>query len=270
MSRKDYYKVLGVDRDASQDEIKKAFRNLSKKYHPDKNPGDLIAEEKFKEMNEAYSVLSDPRKRRGYDRPLSNDPFENLTRTFFGGRGMRFAAERRRPDRNAPKRGKDLKFVKDIPLYYFIVGGEITFELVFNDLCGKCGSTGNSEWKECPNCNGDGVFVNSSQEGNSFFTRTEPCHACRGLGEVGVVKCKNCGGRGTIEVKKEITLHVPKGAPDGYIEVQQGEGAAGINGGAKGNLFVKYRMVLPDIDDMTEEQIEMLKEISCDKENMVS
>lgn len=266
MSRNDPYKTLGVRRDASEQEIKKIYRKLAQEYHPDKNPGDDEAEEKFKKIAEAYSILSDAKKRRMYDRD-DNNPFSAMGFDFFGARS---GPRPRRSDRKTHTRGKDLRFVKDVPLYYFIVGGEMEFNLVFNDMCGKCNGTGSSEWKECPNCNGEGVQVQSTRDGNIFFTRTDACHACRGLGELGIEKCDDCAGKGVIETTKEITLNIPKDITDGYVEVQQGEGATGRNNGPKGNLFVKYRMVLPRIDDLTEEQIDTLKEISCDKENMVS
>jgi len=265
VARKDHYQTLGVDRNASKADIKSAYRKLAQKYHPDRNPDNKQAEEKFKDVAEAYSVLSDDKKRRMYDRP--QDPFSAMGFDFFGGRP---GPRTRRPDRHAPTRGRDLKFVKDIPMYYFITGGEMVFDLVFNDICGKCNGTGNSEWKECPNCNGEGVLIQSSQDGNTFFTRTEACSACRGLGELGVEKCDECKGTGSIETKKEITLNIPKGISDGYVERQPGEGTTGRNKGPKGDLFVKYRMILPKEEDLTEEQIKMLKEISCGKESMVS
>lgn len=258
MSRKDHYKTLGVKRDSSDDEIKKTYRKLAQKYHPDKNPGNKEAEERFKEIAEAYSILSDIKKRRGYD-TAENDPFSAMGFNFFGGA---HGPRPRRHDRNAPSRGKDLKLIRDVPLYYFVTGGEIQFNVVFNDMCGKCNGTGNSEWKECPNCDGQGVQVRQSREGNVFFTRTDPCHACRGLGELGVEKCTRCGGQGVVETNKEILLHIPKGSTDGCVERQVGSGATGRNNGPKGDLFVKYRMILPNVNDLTEEQLEMLKEIS--------
>jgi len=265
VNRKNHYQTLGVDQDASEGDIKKAYRKLARKYHPDHNQGDKAAEERFKEVAEAYSVLSDAKKRRLYDSPA--DPFSAMGFNFFGGRQSHRS---RRPDRSMPTRGQDLKFVKDIPLYYFIAGGKVVFDLVFNDMCVECNGTGSSEWKECTDCNGEGIRVHSSRQGNTFFTRTDTCQACRGLGELGIEKCTGCDGKGLVETKKEITLHIPKGSSDGYVERQPAQGATGRNNGPKGDLLVKYRMILPRIDDLTEEQMEMLKDILCDKENSAS
>ena len=263
MVRKDYYKILGVSQGASPEELKKAFRNLSKKYHPDLNK-DPDAEEKFKEINEAYSALS--------NKKPADASVEDLFKNFFGGNANPFRRGPgvRKPNRKAPVRGNDLKFVKDMPMFYFIAGGQVDFDLVFNDVCLGCNGTGSGDWKECPNCNGEGVFVQSMREGNTFFTRTETCNACRGIGEVGVEKCTDCSGKGVIETRKVIKLNIPKGATDGYVEKQPGQGVSGRNGGPNGDLYIKYRMVLPKIGDLTEEQIEFLKEISCGKENTVS
>jgi molecular chaperone DnaJ len=261
VTRKDYYKILGVPRNASKEDIKKAFRALSKKYHPDLNK-DPDAEDKFKEINEAYSALTNNK--------LGDDPMENLFKNFFGGNSHPFGGRPnvRKPDRNAPVRGRDIKLVRDVPLFFFIAGGQISFEFAFSDLCPDCSGTGNSEWKACPNCKGEGIFIHSTREGNTFFTRTDTCSACRGLGEVGTEKCKSCDGQGAVEVSKEITLNIPKGAKDGHVEKQPGQGMTGRNGGPKGDLYIKYRMVMPNADELTEEQIEFLKEISCGSENM--
>ncbi len=266
MSRKNYYKTLGVKRDASQEEIKKEFRNLSKKYHPDRNPGNKEAEEMFKVVAEAYSVLSNTNKRKEYD-GVENDPFAAMGFHFFGERP---GPRPRRPNRKAPAKGRDLKLVKDIPLAYFITGGEVSFDLIFNDLCKTCSGTGKSKWKDCPNCDGEGFITVSTRSGNSFFAQTSVCDVCGGIGELGTEQCEDCNSTGFVERKKEITVHVPKGVVDGYIERQKGEGSTGRNNGPKGDLYVKFRMKLPKLEDLTEEQIQMLKEISCEGESMES
>jgi len=262
VARKNYYQVLGVDREASQEDIKKAFRRLSKKYHPDMNPDDNESEERFKEINEAYSTLSDPNKRRNYDNPLGDDPFENLTRSFFGGRDNPFIRVRRTANINRPMKGPDLKYIQDVPLVDFILGGKLEFDVAYNNLCGDCNGFGYKKWKECPNCNGVGVISHTSQEGGMFFQQTAMCSACRGLGEIGIDKCDFCEGKGTIPTKKTISIEIPKGIRDGFVIVEQGEGASGKNGGPDGDLLVKLRMMLPKEEDLTEEQINLLKEIS--------
>jgi molecular chaperone DnaJ len=260
MSKKDYYNILGVDRQASQAEIKKAFRNLSKKYHPDVNNGD---DEKFKEINEAYTTLLDENKRRQYDNPLRNDPFENLTRSFFGGGNPFSGMHKQRPvnTKRPPMKGPNLKYIKNVPFVDFIVGGKTEFDISFNDLCKECSGTGNSEWKECPNCNGAGSITQSRQENNMFFQQTSACQACRGMGELGVKKCEKCEGKGYIQINKTIKTEVPNGIRDGHVVVMPGEGASGKYGGPNGDLHVKFRMLLPKEKDLTEEQIEILSGI---------
>lgn len=258
MIRKNYYKILGLKPGASEEEIKKAFRRLSKKYHPDINKSP-DAEDKFKEINEAYRALTNNK--------LGDDPLENLFKNFFGGSGP-FKGNVRKPSRKTPSKGNDIKLVKQIPLYYFVAGGKIEFNLKVTDRCKDCAGTGYVEWEECSDCAGQGVFVHSERNGNAFFSRTEACKTCRGLGEVGTEKCSVCEGKASVEIEKEITLNIPKGVSDGYIEVQPGEGGVGINGAPDGDLAVKYKMILPEADKLTEEQLKFLEEISCGKENM--
>lgn len=260
--KKDYYDILEVDRSASQEDIKKAFRRLSKKFHPDMNPNDTSAEEKFKEINEAYSTLSDEKKRRNYDNPLSDDPFENLTRSFFGGRDNPFVRVRRPTNSKRPMRGPDLKYVKDVPLADFIIGGKLEFDVTYNDLCKECNGSGNKEWKRCPNCDGAGSITQTSQNGGVFFQQTTTCQACRGLGEIGTDKCEACKGEAHIKVEKNISIEIPEGSKDGNVLVMPEEGCTGRNGGPNGNVLIKLRMVLPKKEDLTEEQINLLKELS--------
>jgi len=257
---KDYYKILGLDRSASKEEIKKAYRKLSKKYHPDMNNGDKVLEEKFKEVNEAYSALAKPTNQ-GID---GEAMFSRMGFDFFNKMHGRY----NKPDRNAPVKGNDMKFVKDVPMVYFIIGGEVSFDLVITDLCNSCSGTGNSEWKICPNCNGAGSRTESGRRGNMMFSQTVNCNACRGLGEVGVKKCNVCDGSGKKDIKRNFIVHIPKNSRDGFIDKQLNKGFTGRNGGENGNLYIKIRMELPNVDDLTEEQINLLKEISCNKESL--
>jgi len=122
--------------------------------------------------------------------------------------------------------------------------------------------TGNSEWKTCPNCNGDGSITKTSQNGGVFFQQTTACSACRGLGEVGTSKCGSCEGKGHTVVEKNVSAEIPEGSKDGDVIVRSGEGCTGKNGGVNGNILIKLGMVLPKKEDLTEEQLEILKEIS--------
>jgi len=259
---KDYYKTLGVAEDASKEDIKKAFRKLSMKYHPDRNQGDKNAEEKFKEINEAYTVLSDTNKRKQYDSPFGEDSFEDLTRSFFGGRSPFTNVNIRRPrNTKRPMKGPVLKYVKDVPFVYFIVGGKVGFDISFPNLCEKCNGTRCSEWKPCTNCNGTGVIVHTEQNGNTFFRQSMACNVCRGMGELGIKDCDACNGKGYIGVEKHVEFDVPKDVRDGHIVTLFEMGRVGSYGGPNGDILVKLRMKMPKEEDLTEEQINVLKEI---------
>lgn len=256
---KDYYGVLGVARDASQEDIKKAYRKLAVKYHPDHNQGDKQAEEKFKEINEAYSVLSDLEKRQEYDNPAPH--FGGGMFDFFGGRSPFGFRQQQRSNVKRPMRGLDLKYVKDVPFINFIVGGEIKFDISFDDLCKECDGTGHSKWIPCTNCNGMGSIVHTEQGENMFFQQMITCSVCGGVGKLGVKECEKCGGNGYTVVDKIIEVEIPKDIRDGYIVVIHGRGGNGKYGGPKGDIYVKLRMKMPKGEDLTEEQINLLKEI---------
>lgn len=261
---KDYYKILGVDRDASQEEIKKAYRKLAVKYHPDKNlDNEKEAEERFKELNEAHTILSNPEKRKQYNNPTHT--FNGVIFDFFGGRSpFNFNMnDVGRPKQNTkrPMKGRDLKYVRDVPFVDFIIGGETNFDVSFNDLCKKCDGTGYSEWIPCTNCNGVGSITHSEQKGNTFFQQTSTCGVCRGMGELGVRKCERCEGKGSVPTDKYVKIKTPKGLRDGYIMTIPGQGGSGKYGGPNGDIYVKLRLRMPKEKDLTEEQLNLLKEI---------
>lgn len=254
---KDYYNILGVDRTASNEAIKKAYRKLSMKYHPDKNAGDKEAEEKFKEINEAYSTLSDVNKRKQYDNP---NPFMGGMADFFG-HSNPFGFKQQKQNVKRPTKGPDLKYVLDVPLADFIVGAETEFDISYRDLCQRCNGTGHSDTKTCPNCDGNGQITHSHQEGNTFIQQSTTCTACRGTGEIGIKKCDDCEGKGYVTIDKSVKVKVPKGLRDGHIIGVPGAGLSGKYGGPNGDIHVKLRMVLPKEEDLTEEQIKVLKDI---------
>lgn len=251
---KDYYNILGVGRNASKDDIKKAFRRLSLKYHPDKNPGD--SGEKFKEINEAHSVLSDDEKRTEYDNPMSG--FERMV---FGNRGAPFNFGFSRSDSNIPVRGSNVKYSINVRLHSFIFGDTIKFNASLKDLCDKCGGEKFSETKPCSNCNGTGVVSNIRQEGGMTFRQTFTCQTCGGFGKIGIVKCDKCNGTGYLNKEKEVEVEIPKGSRDGMIIVQHNNGLTGKNGGPNGDMFIKLNMVLPNGDDLTNSQKKVLMEL---------
>lgn len=259
MGKRDYYSILGLERGVSQEDIKKAFRGLSKKYHPDLNPDNEKAEDKFKEINEAYSTLSDSDKRKQYDNP--NQFMGGVMDNLFRNNPPPFGFGNRQYNIKRPLRGPDLKYIRDIPLIDFIVGGIVEFDVSHDDLCHECNGTGSSETKSCPNCNGSGSITQTRQVGNTFFQQTSICHACRGTGEIGVKKCDNCKGKGHVVVNKHIKIVLQKGARDGQIITVQGIAVSGKYGGPNGDIHVKLRMVMPKEKDLTEEQINILREI---------
>lgn len=261
-TKRDYYEILGVEKTASDDEIKKAFRKLAKKYHPDANPDDKEnAEKKFKEVNEAYEVLSDQTKRRNYDtfghnasaNGYSNDfsgfsgfngfhsystsgfdgdfDLNDIFSAFFGGGGTR------RANRNGPVKGRDIKARVEITFEEAAFG--VIKEVTINrdEQCTTCKGTGckpGTHKETCKACGGAGQV----REGSMFMQRIRTCEHCGGTGEVVSDPCNDCKGRGTVRKQRKIKVSIPAGIDNGQIISLSGEGEPGLRGGSAGNLYI--------------------------------
>jgi len=244
---RDYYEILEVPRDASPEEIKKAYRRLALQYHPDRNPGDKAAEEKFKEINEAYSVLSDPQKRERYDAfghagAPGADVFggfgdfgfpsvEDLLNDFFGLGGL-FGGGRSRSGR-----GADLRYNLTISFDEAAFGGEREIAVPRTGPCRECGGSGaraGTHPERCAACNGRGQIT--VQQG--FFAISRPCGRCRGTGQVIRHRCPRCGGEGAVRETRTLRVKIPAGVDTGTRLKLRGEGEAGRGGGPPGDLYV--------------------------------
>jgi molecular chaperone DnaJ len=265
LAKRDYYEVLGTAKGASRDEIKKAYRRLAVQYHPDRNPGDKHAEEKFKEATEAYEVLADEKKRRAYDQfgfaglegmgfeahDFSSvfrdfeDIFEGVNFTgffdsFFGGGRSR---SRRGAGRSSARRGADLRYELEIPFADAVFGKKEQITFNRNENCPECKGSGadkGSGKKICPTCSGAGQVRRSS----GFFSIATTCPSCNGEGEIIEKPCGACGGRGLITRKRTIKVTIPAGIETGKRISIPGQGDGGANGGPPGDLYV-YVRVLP-------------------------
>ncbi|HEY8650286.1 MAG TPA: molecular chaperone DnaJ [Chthoniobacterales bacterium] len=254
-TKRDYYEILGVGRNASGEEIKRAYRKLAVKFHPDKNPDDTHAEEKFKELGEAYDVIMDEEKRAAYDRyghaAFSqgmggggggfHDPFDIFREVFGGGAGggifETFFGGGGSTDREGRQRGSDLRYDMQITLEEAAFGVEKEIEVRKLDACDKCKGTGaesGSRAVTCPSCHGRGQVISS----RGFFQVSQTCPRCRGVGEIIEKPCRVCGGEGRIEKTSRIKLKVPAGIADGSRLRSSRNGEAGIRGGAPGDLYV--------------------------------
>ena len=257
MAKKDYYEVLGVPKDADEAAIKKAYRALAKKNHPDVNPGDKDAEERFKEINEAYQVLSNPEKRAQYDQFGPDGPqaggfggggfggfsgfegggfggFEDIFSSFFGG-GM--GGQRR----NGPVPGDDLRYDLTVSFEEAALGCEKEINLVRDEECPNCHGTGakpGSKVDNCPNCNGTGQerVVTNTPFGRIQNVRT--CSRCGGAGKIITEPCSKCHGRGKVRVSKRRTVRVPAGIDNGQVLTIRGQGGLGERGGQPGDLLI--------------------------------
>ncbi|HXK61980.1 MAG TPA: molecular chaperone DnaJ [Acidobacteriota bacterium] len=252
MAKRDYYEVLGVDRQANPQEIKSAYRRLALKYHPDKNPGDKDAEEKFKEAAEAYSVLSDPNKRAQYDRfghagvnvgtggfggfdPDIFADFSDILGDFFGF-GDVFGSSRRRRA-NQPQRGSDLRYDLRISFEDAVFGVKTKIKIPRQENCPVCEGTGAKPGEgrvTCNTCGGLGQL--RYQQG--FFTISRTCPQCHGSGQVIRHRCTECRGSGRISKERVLELKIPAGVDNGSRLRVAGEGEAGVNGGPPGDLYV--------------------------------
>lgn len=258
--KRDYYEVLGVNKNATNDEIKKAFRKAAKQYHPDLNKDDPNAAEKFKECNEAYSVLSDADKRRKYDQFgfAGVDPsyaagqgggyggggfgfdgdidLGDIFSSFFGGG---FGGGSRNP--NAPQRGRDIQTTITISFEEAAKGCKKSVEVSKVEDCSQCHGTGAAEGtspKSCSQCGGSGYIT--VQQGSGFFqvNTTRPCPSCNGTGKIIEKPCSKCGGRGKVRKKSKIDITIPAGIDNGQVVTARGLGDAGLNGGPAGDLRV--------------------------------
>jgi molecular chaperone DnaJ len=249
--KKDYYRVLGVPRDASVDEIKKQYRKIALKYHPDRNPGDQNAEEKFKEAAEAYEVLHDPEKRRLYDtyghEGLSStgftgfrdfsDIFSSFSDIFgdvfgFGGFGGGFGGGGPRP-----QQGNDLRYDLTLDFLDAALGTEVTVEVPRVVNCRTCGGSGakpGTRRVPCPQCGGRGVVSRS----HGIFQITTTCPRCQGMKEFIAEACPTCHGEGRIREKKKLKVKIPPGMDSGTHLVMPGEGNGGLHGGPPGDLYI--------------------------------
>lgn len=255
MAKTDYYEVLGVSKTASDDEIKKAYRKLAVKYHPDRNPNDKEAEEKFKECAEAYEVLSDAQKRQTYDQfgfeGLNGgaggfgrgtggfDPFD-IFNSFFGGGGSGFGGFSSRGE--AP-RGSSIRVRVKVTLSDIVNGAEKKFKVKKYVACQHCNGTGakdGTEIETCSTCKGTGAVYKQMRTILGVMQSQEVCSACSGTGKRVKTRCSHCNGEGVVMGEETITINVPKGVGDGMQMTMHGYGNAGRHGGANGDLQVLF------------------------------
>ena len=251
-TRPDLYKVLGVSKNASAEEIKQAHRKLVRKYHPDRNPGDTAAEERFKEVQAAYDVLSDPDKRKQYDRgtgPFAAGPgggfagadfgsFSDILSNLFGGAaGGRGGPGRGGRARSQAQRGRDLEAEVSLTFAQAVDGAQVQLQVPTSTPCGTCHGTGakpGTEPKVCPVCQGRGVEA----QGQGLFSISHPCSRCQGSGVVVEDPCPTCAGSGAIRTTKRYRVKVPAGVREGSRIRLPGKGEAGLRGGEPGDLYV--------------------------------
>lgn len=257
-SKRDYYEVLGVQKGASDAEIKRAYRKVAKKYHPDANPGDKEAEEKFKEAAEAYEVLSDPDKRSKYDQfghaafeqggggaggfggfdfnsGDMGDIFGDIFGDFFGG------GSRSRSSNNGPMKGANLRASVRITFEEAVFGCEKELDITLKDECGTCHTTGakpGTAPETCPKCGGKGQVVYTQQSMFGMVRNVQTCPDCNGTGQIIKEKCPDCHGEGYIKRRRKIKVNIPAGIDNGQSVRISGKGEPGKNGGPRGDLLV--------------------------------
>ena len=254
----DYYSILGVNKSSSQDDIKKAYRKLAKKHHPDKNAGDSASEDKFKKINEAYETLSNEDKKRSYDNPHSRG-FGSMGNFGDFASHFGFGSGNRRHD--APRKGNDLQDILRVSIYDVVKGTNKKVKASFKDICTACNGTGAEKMNHCEDCNGNGMIQRVVQRGNSRMASMQPCHKCQGVGKIKIGKCSKCIN-GQVDAKVSVSLAIPKGVEHGSVLRIVGKGMSGIYGGPKGDFYVKLHLDLPDYSKLTKKEQEVLETIS--------
>ena len=259
-NKRDYYEVLGVGKSATEDEIKKAYRTLAKKYHPDMNPGDKDAEIKFKEVNEAYAILSDSEKKSKYDR-FGHDAFDptsggggyggfggfsgadfdfgDIFSSFFGGGSTSSSRA------NIPREGDDIasRIAVSFEEAAFGCKKEVNFARIEN--CPDCkgsGAESQSDIEKCPECNGLGRVSVRQQTMLGYMQTQRTCQRCSGRGKIIKNPCKNCNGKGRVRINKKLEVNIPSGIDDRQNIILRGQGSAGLNGGPNGDLIIEVRV----------------------------
>ncbi|SHE55881.1 molecular chaperone DnaJ [Clostridium fallax] len=265
MANKDFYEVLGVEKGASDEEIKKAFRKLAIKYHPDKNKGDKEAEERFKEINEAYQVLSDPQKREQYDRFGSTDfgaggagagagfggfdfsdmgGFGDIFGDIFGG-GFGFGGSSSSSRKNGPQRGADIEYTINLTFEEAVFGVDKEISITRNETCETCHGTGAKQGTSpvtCSKCHGTGQIRTQKQTPFGAFISTTTCDKCGGKGTIIEEPCTTCKGKGYVRKNRKISIKIPAGVDTGNVMPLRGQGEHGVNGGSPGDLYIRINV----------------------------
>ena len=268
MAKRDYYEVLGVNKSASADQIKAAYRKLAVKHHPDKNPGNKSAEDKFKEASEAYGILSDKEKKQNYDnfghaafengggRPgggfggFSGADFSDIFEDFFGD----FGGGRRSSRRSSNNRGSDLRYDLSITLEEAYLGKKQNIQFSTSEKCNTCKGNGNKPGytpERCSYCGGNGR-VRSNQ---GFFTVQQTCPQCSGYGEMINTPCGKCSGNVKVQSNENVTVKIPKGVDDGTRIRLSGKGEAGSRGGSNGDLYLFVNVYSHDLFKRSDENL---------------
>ncbi len=258
MAKRDYYEVLGVDKNATEDQIKKAYRKIAIKYHPDRNPGDKNAEEKFKEAAEAYDVLHDPQKRQQYDQfgfdgpgmggfgggfsgGFSMDDIFSMFGDVFGGRGGFGGFGGGRSRQQAQFRGADLRLKVKLTLQEIATGTTKKFKVRKDVSCPHChgsGAEAGSSSETCPNCHGSGVEIRTQQSIFGMMQTQSTCHVCGGEGTIIKNKCAHCHGEGVVKGEEVVEINIPAGVAEGMVVNVPGKGNAGRHNGVNGDIQV--------------------------------
>ena len=257
--KRDYYEVLGVSRSATDDDLKKAYRQLARQYHPDLHPDDPTAEEKFKEITEAYEVLSNSEKRQIYDQ-YGHDGLENggmgsgmggfsdvsdILESLFGGMGGMFGGGTRMPNASSPRQGKDIQTSTTIEFMDACNGKSQNVQIQRMETCPDChgsGSAGDGGAEICPDCQGRGTVKATQRTPFGIISSSKPCPHCGGKGRIIKSPCQKCRGAGRVRVTKNINVDIPAGIDDGQMIRVSGMGDSGVNGGPPGHLLVTVKV----------------------------